>query len=168
MEKYTEFRAPVSEKAEETKSKNRGGTKLTYFLIGCGVGAAGALLLSPKFGKEIRGKISDVALVFASKLSKDLRAQIDRTTEHGYEAAREIFKDIAGKGRNMIGAVVEEAKEAIDRSTNQLSEVIEETKEALIKSVERLSEAIEAGKQAYMEEKNKAEKEEKHHGTHSF
>ncbi|MER3445694.1 MAG: hypothetical protein C4291_02150 [Candidatus Dadabacteria bacterium] len=150
MEKYAEFRAANSRETEGLKSQGIRNAKLIYFLIGCGVGAAGALLLSSKFGKEIGEKVSDTALAFGSKLGSNLKEQINRSTE---------------RGRDMIDAVVEEAKGAIVRGTNQLSEVIEEAKDALVKSVERLSEAIETGKRAYKEEKNKAEKGEARDGA---
>lgn len=159
MEEYVEFKTPASRKTEKIKflAKDGRNTKLTYFLIGCGVGAVGALLLSPRFGKEMREKMADAALIFASKLGDDMRAQIDKTTERGYETAREIIEDLAQKGRETLLTVVEEAKGTIAKSTDQLSGVIGEAKETLVESVERLSEAIQTGKQAYMEEKQKAE-----------
>lgn len=170
MEEYTEFRAPASRKTEKVKSlaKNSRNTNLAYFLVGFGVGVVGALLLSPRFGKEIREKISDVALIFVSKLGDDMRAQIDKATERGYETAREIIEDLAEKGRQTLLTVVEETKGTIAKSTDQLSGVIGEAKETLVESVERLLEAIETGKQAYIEEKSKVEEGEMYHGTHSF
>jgi gas vesicle protein len=170
MEEYTEFKAPTSRKIERVRplAKNGRNTNLTYFLIGCGVGAVGALLFSPRFGKEMREKLSDVALIFASKLGDDLRAQIDKTTERGFETARGIIEDLAEKGRETLLTIVEEAKGTIARSTDQLSGVIEEAKETLVKSADRLSEAIESGKQAYIEEKRKVEEGGIYHGTSSL
>ena len=47
-------------KYEYEREETSATTKLTYLLIGGGIGAALALLFAPKSGHELRGDIADV------------------------------------------------------------------------------------------------------------
>ena len=111
--------------------ERRGGsdvsTRLTYLLIGGGIGAILALLFAPKSGAELRGDIADVT-----------RKGIDRT--------REGARYVGGKATEYYGAVRDKAGDwygsARDRVAGRAGQV---------------GEAIEAGKQAYAEEKRRTE-----------
>jgi len=109
----------------------RGGsdvsTRLTYLLIGGGIGAILALLFAPKSGSELRGDIADVT-----------RKGIDKSREAATyigDRAGEYYGTVRDKAGEWVGG----AKEAATRKTGQVSA------------------AIEAGKQAYAEEKRKTE-----------
>ena len=68
-------------------------TKLTFLIIGGGIGAVLALLFAPKSGVELREDIADATRKGIEK-SKEAAAQIqDRAGEY-YEATRERAADI--------------------------------------------------------------------------
>jgi gas vesicle protein len=102
-------------------------TRLTYLLIGGGIGAVIALLFAPKPGNELRGDIADV-------------------TRKGIDKTREGARYIGDKAGDYYGAVRDKAGEwagtAKDTATQKRGQ---------------FSAAIEAGRQAYNEEKRKTE-----------
>jgi gas vesicle protein len=102
-------------------------TRLTYLLIGGGIGAILALLFAPKAGSELRGDIADVT-----------RKGIDKSREAASYIGNRAG-DYYGTVRDKAGEWVGEAREAATRKTGQVSA------------------AIEAGKQAYSEEKRRTE-----------
>lgn len=102
-------------------------TRLTYLLIGGGIGAILALLFAPKSGTELRGDIADV-------------------TRKGIDKSREAASYIGNRAGEYYGTVREKAGEwaggARDVATRKTGQV---------------AAAIEAGKQAYAEEKRRTE-----------
>ena len=102
-------------------------TRLTYLLIGGGIGAILALLFAPKSGSELRGDIADVT-----------RKGIDKSRE-GARYLGDRAGDYYGTVREKAGDLVGTAKEAASRKGGQVSA------------------AVEAGRQAYNEEKRKTE-----------
>jgi gas vesicle protein len=102
-------------------------TRLTYLLIGGGIGAVLALLFAPKAGSELRGDIADVT-----------RKGIDKSRE-GARFVGDKAGEYYGTVRERAGDLVETAREAATRKTGQVSA------------------AIEAGRQAYTEEKRRTE-----------
>ncbi len=81
--------------------------RVTYFLIGAGIGAALALLFAPKAGKELRRDIAD-----ASR----------RTYRRGTEAAHSAGERISEGVSTVRGAV--------ERQKQQISSAIEAGKSA--------------------------------------
>jgi len=102
-------------------------TRLTYLLIGGGIGAILALLFAPKSGSELRGDIADVT-----------RKGIDKSRE-GARYLGDRAGDYYGTVREKAGDLVGTAKDAASRKGGQFSA------------------AVEAGRQAYNEEKRKTE-----------
>lgn len=102
-------------------------TRLTYLLIGGGIGAILALLFAPKSGTELRGDIADVTRKGIDKSREGARYVGDKAGEY-YGAVREKAGEWAGSARDVAS-----------RKTGQVSA------------------AIEAGRQAYTEEKRKTE-----------
>jgi gas vesicle protein len=102
-------------------------TRLTYLLIGGGIGAILALLFAPKSGTELRGDIADVTRKGIDKSRDGARYVGDKAGEY-YGAVREKAGEWAGSARDVAS-----------RKTGQVSA------------------AIEAGRQAYTEEKRKTE-----------
>ncbi len=120
-------------------------TKLTYLLIGGGIGALLALLFAPKSGEELRGDIADVTRKGLEK-GKETAAQLQEKAGEYYEVTREkageyyqVASEKAGELKNKAGEVVERAKSAASSTANPFTA------------------AIEAGKEAYTEEKRKTE-----------
>lgn len=86
---------------------NRTTDRLTYLLIGAGIGATLALLFAPKPGKELRKDIADVSL---------------KTIGKGKDAARAL----GGKVTEGIGTV----RETVEREKGQIATAIEAGKQA--------------------------------------
>jgi hypothetical protein len=58
MNEYERYGEYSQQQPRETSSGTSVGTAITFLLIGVGVGAAAALLLTPMSGSELRGSIS--------------------------------------------------------------------------------------------------------------
>lgn len=90
------------------------GSKITYFLVGLGVGALVGVLFAPKSGQDTRDYLSnkaDEGRDFAQKKAKELRERADDLIERG--------KDLAGRQRDSINAAVEGAREAYRREATK-------------------------------------------------
>ncbi len=120
----------------------RGGsdvsTRLTYLLIGGGIGAIIALLFAPKSGSELRGDIADVTRKGIDK-SREAAAFVGDKAGDYYGTVRDKAGDYYGAVRDKAGDWVGGARDAASQKRGQFSA------------------AIEAGKQAYNEEKRKTE-----------
>lgn len=112
--------------------------KLTYLLIGGGIGAIVALLFAPKSGSELREDISDATRKGVDK-GREAAAQIGERAGEYYEVARERAGDYYDATKERAGEFAEKARGAAERPRNTLSA------------------AIDAGKRAYYEEKRKTE-----------
>lgn len=113
-------------------------SKLTFLLIGGGIGAVLALLFAPKSGVELREDIADATRKGIEK-SKEAASQLqDRAGEY-YEATRERATDLYGTAQEKAGELTEKAKSVAASTANPFNA------------------AIEAGKQAYTAEKRKNE-----------
>ena len=88
------------------------GSKVSYFLVGLGVGALMGVLFAPKSGEETReylAKRADDGREFAQKKAKELRDRADDLIERG--------KDVAARKRDSISAAVDAGREAFLRET---------------------------------------------------
>jgi gas vesicle protein len=124
-------------------------TRLTYFLVGAGIGAVLALLFAPKSGEELRSDIADATRKGIDK-SKEAAQQLGAKAGEYYEAARET----AGE---YYEATRERAADLYDTASSKAGEVVAKTKGAVASQAGSLSAAVEAGKKAYVEEKRKTE-----------
>ncbi|HEX8872433.1 MAG TPA: YtxH domain-containing protein [Candidatus Acidoferrum sp.] len=88
------------------------GSKVSYFLVGLGVGALMGVLFAPKSGEETReylSKRADEGRDFAQKKARELRERADELIERG--------KDVASRKRDSISAAVEAGREAFLRES---------------------------------------------------
>lgn len=86
------------------------GSKITYFLVGLGVGALVGVLFAPKSGEDTReflSKKADEGRDYAQRKAKELRERADDLIERG--------KDVANRQKDSINAAVEGAREAYRR-----------------------------------------------------
>jgi gas vesicle protein len=113
-------------------------TKLTYLLVGGGIGAILALLFAPKSGEELRGDIADVTRKGIEK-GKEAAAQFQEKAGEYYEVSRDKAVDLYQTAQDKAGEFGDKAKAAAARTASPFSA------------------AIEAGKDAYVEEKRKNE-----------
>lgn len=112
--------------------------KLTYLLIGGGIGAIVALLFAPKSGTELREDIADATRKGVEK-GRETATQIGERAGEYYEVARERAGEYYDAASTRAGDFTQQVRSAAERPKNTLSA------------------AIEAGKRAYSEEKRKTE-----------
>jgi gas vesicle protein len=113
-------------------------SKLTYLIIGGGIGAVIALLFAPKSGKELREDIADVSKKGLEK-GKEAASQLQERAGEYYEAGRDKASEIYQTAQGKAGEIGDKAKAAAARTANPFSA------------------AIEAGKDAYTQEKRRNE-----------
>jgi gas vesicle protein len=90
------------------------GSKVTYFLVGLGVGALVGILFAPKSGEETReflSKKADDGREYAQKKARELRARADELIEQS--------KDVAVRKKDSISAAVEAGREAYLRESSK-------------------------------------------------
>jgi gas vesicle protein len=88
------------------------GSKVSFFLVGIGIGALLGVLFAPKSGEETReylGKRADDGREFAQRKAKELRDRADELIERG--------KDVASRKRDSLTAAVEAGREAFLRES---------------------------------------------------
>ena len=124
-------------------------TKLTFFLVGAGIGAVLALLFAPKSGEELRSDIADATRKGIDK-SKEAAQQLGAKATEYYDTARET----AGE---YYEATREKATELYDTASAKAGEVVTKTRDVATRQAGSISAAVEAGKKAYVEEKRKTE-----------
>ena len=88
------------------------GSKVSFFLVGVGIGALLGVLFAPKSGDETRdylAKRADEGRDFAQKKARELRERADDLIERG--------KDVAQRKRDSLTAAVEAGREAFLRES---------------------------------------------------
>jgi gas vesicle protein len=120
------------------KEESSTATKLSYLIIGGGIGAVLALLFAPKSGTELREDIADVTRKGLDK-TKETAAQLQERAGEYYEVSREKAGEFYATAQEKAGELAGKAKEAVAQTSNPFSA------------------ALEAGKQAYTEEKRRTE-----------
>lgn len=131
------------------KEENNVNTKLTYLLIGGGIGAILALLFAPKSGQELREDIADATRKGLDK-SKEVAGQLQERAGEYYEVSRE-------KANELYHTAQEKATEYAGLAKEKAGEISEKARGAAARTTNPLSAALEAGKEAYHEEKRRTE-----------
>lgn len=129
---------------EYEREETSAGTKLTYLLIGGGIGAVIALLFAPKSGHELRGDIADATRKGIEK-GKETASLVSEKAGDYYEVTREKANELYQTAQTKASEYKEKAGELTDRA-----------REAALGS-NPFSAAVEAGKEAYHEEKQRLE-----------
>lgn len=136
-------------KYEYEREEASATTKLTYLLIGGGIGAALALLFAPKSGQELRGDIADVTRKGIEK-GKETASLVGEKAGDYYEVTREKAGELYNTAQEKAGELSEKAKAAAEQ-------IGDKAKSAAAQTANPISAAIEAGKQAYSDEKQRNE-----------
>lgn len=123
---------------EYDRDETSAATKLTYLLVGGGIGAVLALLFAPKSGQELREDIADATRKGIEK-SKETAAQLQERAGEYYEVSRERANEFYQTAAEKAGELTEKAKSVAASTANPFSA------------------AIEAGKDAYTAEKRRNE-----------
>jgi gas vesicle protein len=90
------------------------GSKVSYFLVGLGVGALVGVLFAPKSGEETRDilyKKADEGKDYAQRKARELRERADELIERS--------KDVAVRKKDSISAAVEAGREAYLRESSK-------------------------------------------------
>jgi gas vesicle protein len=124
-------------------------TKLTYLLIGGGIGAVIALLFAPKSGVELRGDIADATRKGIEK-SKEAAAQLQDKAGEYYEVTKDKATDLYQTAQEKAGELTEKAKSAAARTANPFTAAVEAGKEAYVAEKRRTeSKVISEGRAVY-------------------
>ncbi len=123
---------------EYDRQEASAATKLTYLIVGGGIGAILALLFAPKSGVELRGDIADA-------------------TRKGLEKGRETAAHLQERAGEYYEVSREKAQELYTTASEKASELSEKAKTAAANAANPFTAAIEAGKDAYTAEKRKNE-----------
>ncbi len=123
---------------EYEREEASASTKLTYLLIGGGIGAVLALLFAPKSGQELR---EDIAVATKKGIEKG------KETAHHLQEAAEDYYEVSR----------ERASELYETAQEKASEYQERARTAAAQTSNPISAAIDAGKKAYLDEKRKHE-----------
>jgi gas vesicle protein len=113
-------------------------SRLTYLLIGGGIGAVLALLFAPKSGHELRGDIADA-------------------TRKGIDRSREAAQQLGDRAGEYYEATRGRASELYSQAAEKVSDVAQNAREAASRQTGTVAAALDAGKRAYQEEKRKTE-----------
>src|SRR5918999_2238298 len=98
-------------------------TRLTYLLIGGGIGAVIALLFAPKSGQELRGDIADATRKGIDKSREAAQQLGDRAGEY-YEATRDRASELYSQAAERVGEVAQTARETANRKTTTVAAAI--------------------------------------------
>lgn len=131
-------------------AENDGGSaseKLTFLLIGAGIGATLALLFAPKSGRELRGDIADVTRRGLDAAGEGVK-KVGEAAGDLYETGRTRAGEYYEAGRSRAGEVYGTARERVAQGADVISDLAARQKD-------QIAAAIEAGKQAYQEEKRR-------------
>lgn len=133
--------------------------KLTFLLIGGGIGATLALLFAPKTGRELRGDIADYTKRGVDSAGEQARVIGERAGElYGTAASKasEAYGAASGKVSEVYGTASERVSEAYGTAREKVAAGAGTVSEVAGRQKDQIAAAIEAGKQAYREEKRKA------------
>jgi gas vesicle protein len=117
---------------------NNVSSKLTYLLIGGGIGAVLALLFAPKSGHELRGDIADA-------------------TKKGIDRSREAAQQLGDRAGEYYEATRGRAAELYSQAAERVTDAAQGARDAASRQTGTLTAAIDAGKKAYQDEKRKTE-----------
>ncbi|HMS42151.1 MAG TPA: YtxH domain-containing protein [Pyrinomonadaceae bacterium] len=141
---------------ENEREEASATTKLTYLIIGGGIGAILALLFAPKSGEELRGDIADATRKGIEKSKEAALVAKERAGEY-YEVSREKAGEYYQAAQEKAGELKHAAQEKAGELKERAGELTEKAKEAVANTKNPFSAAIEAGKEAYVEEKRRNE-----------
>lgn len=124
-------------------------TRLTYLLIGGGIGAVIALLFAPKSGHELRGDLADATRKGIDR-SREAAQQLGDRAGTYYEAGRE-------RASEYYTQAADKASELYTQAADKVGEVAQTARDTATRQTSTVAAAIDAGKKAYQEEKRKTE-----------
>ena len=147
-------------KYEYEREQTSATTKLSFLLIGGGIGAILALLFAPKSGTELRGDIADVTRKGIEK-GKETASMVGEKAGDYYEVTREKAGELYSTAQDKATGLYSTAQE-------KAGELTEKAKSAVSSASNPFSAALEAGKDAYTDEKRRSETKSISEGRPSY
>ena len=102
-------------------------TRLTYFLVGAGIGAVLALLFAPKSGEELRNDIADATRKGIDR-SKEAAQQMGAKAGEYYDSTKQKAGELYDTARETAGeyyeATRERAADLYDTATARAGDVV--------------------------------------------
>ncbi|MGB6198680.1 MAG: YtxH domain-containing protein [Candidatus Acidiferrales bacterium] len=95
-------------------SDNNIGSKVTFFMVGLGIGALVGILFAPKSGEDTREYLMDKAdegREYAQRKARELRDRAEDLVERG--------KNVAVRQRDSISAAVDAGREAFQKEKSK-------------------------------------------------
>jgi gas vesicle protein len=96
--------------------ENNAGSKVSFFLVGLGIGALVGILFAPKSGEETREYLTskaDEGRDFAQKKARELRERAEDLIERS--------KEIMARQKDSLSSAVEAGKDAYQREKSKAS-----------------------------------------------
>jgi gas vesicle protein len=93
---------------------DNGASKVSYFLVGLGVGALLGILFAPKSGKETREFLAQKAEEgrdYATRKAQELRERADDMVERG--------KEVVSRQKDQFASAIEAGREAYQREKSK-------------------------------------------------
>jgi len=90
------------------------GSKISYFMVGLGIGALVGIVFAPKSGDETRDYLSHRAeegKEYAQRKARELRERAEEMVERG--------KQVANRQKDSISAAVDAGREAYQREKSK-------------------------------------------------
>ena len=90
------------------------GSKISYFLVGLGIGAVVGILFAPKSGEETReylSKRADEGKEYAQRKARELRERAEDLVERGKQAA--------SKQKDSIASALDAGRDAYEREKSK-------------------------------------------------
>jgi gas vesicle protein len=110
------------------------GSKLMYFMLGGGIGAAIALLFAPKSGREVRQDIADVAVK-----GYDETLEAANKLRHGAVEYYDTAKERAGDLLTVAGEKISAVKAEISEDTGDILEYVEDAASKAVGKVKSMT-----------------------------
>ena len=109
-------------------------TRLTYFLVGAGIGAVLALLFAPKSGEELRNDIADATRKGIDK-SREAATQLGQKANEYYDVGKQKAGEYYGAARETAEeyyeATRERAADLYDTASSKAGDVVAKTRDAV-------------------------------------
>jgi gas vesicle protein len=97
-------------KGAQAMAENNVGSKVSFFLVGLGIGALVGILFAPKSGEETREYLSqkaDEGREYAQRKARELRERAEDLVERS--------KQVASRQKETLSAAVDAGREAYQR-----------------------------------------------------
>lgn len=134
---------------------NNAKSFIVGLLAGGAIGALVALLFAPKSGKELRADLKlkgEEYLDEAEKYISEAREKAKELINEGKKRSEKIISEAKMKSQEII----KDAEKIISDAKEKANEVISSTKEKIETESGRISSAVKAGVEAYKESKSQS------------